>query len=45
MASEDKDERDTKSLYFDGEDETKWEAWSFKMMAYAQKKGHAEAFT
>jgi hypothetical protein len=32
------------SLHFDGEDATKWEVWSFKMLAYAAKKGHKAAF-
>ena len=45
MASDDKNDKETRALYFDGEDETKWEAWSLKTLAYAQKKGHAEAFT
>ena len=33
------------ALYFDGEDATKWDAWNFKMLAYAAKKGHEDAFT
>ena len=33
------------ALYFDGEDGTKWDAWQFKMLAYAAKKGHEDAFT
>ena len=45
MASDEKSDKVPSALYFDGEDETKWEAWSFKMLAYAQEKGHKEAFT
>ena len=39
------DRSETKALNFDGEDEKLWGAWSFKMLAYAAKKGHEEAFT
>ena len=35
----------SKALHFDGEEYSKWDAWSFKMVAYAAKKGHEEAFT
>ena len=31
-------------LRFTGEDESKWHDWSFKMLAYAHKKGYKEAF-
>jgi hypothetical protein len=35
-----------KTLHFDGVDDTKWDAWSFKMFAFASKKmGHKDAFT
>jgi hypothetical protein len=46
MQEDTKEESDrTKSaLCFDGEDAAKWEAWEFKMMAHAGKKGHKEAF-
>ena len=45
MADDDKKDTAREALYFDGEDQTKWEAWSFKMLAYADKKGHEEFFT
>ena len=32
------------ALYFDGKDDSKWDAWAFKMLAYAAKKGHKQAF-
>jgi hypothetical protein len=46
MQEDSKEEREKteSALYFDGEDGTKWEAWEFKMMAHAGKKGHEEAF-
>ena len=34
----------TKSLYFNGTDEAKWPTFSFKMLAYAAKKGWKKAF-
>jgi hypothetical protein len=33
------------ALYFDGSDDSKWDAWAFKMLAYAAKKKHKKAFT
>jgi hypothetical protein len=32
------------ALYFDGKDDSKWDAWAFKMLAYASKKGHKQVF-
>jgi hypothetical protein len=32
------------ALYFDGKGDSKWDAWAFKMLAYASKKGHKQAF-
>jgi hypothetical protein len=45
MTDDDKEVKTTSSLYFNGEDDTKWEAWSFKMLACAAKKGYKSAFT
>ncbi len=42
--AEDRNDAVMKTLHFDGEDETKWDTWRFKMLAYAGKKGHKEAF-
>jgi hypothetical protein len=42
--SKEEKERTESVLCFDGEDGAKWEAWEFKMMACAGKKGHEEAF-
>jgi hypothetical protein len=42
--SKEERERLESALCFDGEDSTKWEAWEFKVMACAGKKGHEEAF-
>jgi hypothetical protein len=44
MTDNDKEVKTTSSLYFNGEDDTKWEAWSFKMLAHAAKKGCESAF-
>jgi hypothetical protein len=44
MTDEKSNMKTTTALYFDGKDETKWDAWAFKMLAYASKKGHKEAF-
>jgi hypothetical protein len=45
MASDEKSVKVASALSFDGEDKTKWESWSFKMLAYAQKRGYEDAFT
>jgi hypothetical protein len=42
--SKEERERTESALCLDGEDGAKWEAWEFKMMAHAGKKGHEEAF-
>jgi hypothetical protein len=34
----------TNALCFDGSDGSKWDSWAFKMLAYAAKKKHKEAF-
>jgi hypothetical protein len=46
MVQEDDEERSSHKnpLRFTGEDESKWHDWSFKMLAYAHKKGYEEAF-
>ena len=44
MTDDDKEVKTTSSLCFNGEDDTKWEAWSFKMLAHAAKKGYESAF-
>jgi hypothetical protein len=35
----------TKALYFNGEDESKWTIYEFKMLAFAAKKGWKAQFT
>jgi hypothetical protein len=45
MTGDDKEVKTTSSLCFNGEDDAKWEAWSFKMLAHAAKKGHKSAFS
>ena len=42
--AEDRNDAVMKTLHFDGEDETKWDTWRFKMLACAGKKGHKESF-
>jgi hypothetical protein len=44
MTVDDKEVKTTSSFCFNGEDDTKWEAWSFKMLACAAKKGCKSAF-
>jgi hypothetical protein len=39
MLADGKELKTTSALHFNGEDDNAWEAWSFKMLAHAAKKG------